>query len=161
MKTELALTDDNPYTSCTILQRRYIEGRLQGLPKWAAGRAAGIAESTLQKTVSAYERSPKVRAAIRFLIRESTKSVDELTKSDVLTGMMDAVSAASTAAELVMAWREVGKLLGSYEPERKILEIRDYTSDELKELSDADLYRLAGEGMQSVIEGEVIADDSA
>ena len=65
---------------------------------------------------------------------------------------MDAVQSAATSSELVMAWREVGKLLGSYEPERKILEIHDYTQDELRELSDKDLARLAGSDMQKVIE---------
>ena len=59
--------------------------------------------------------------------------------------MMDAVSAAATAAELVMAWREIGKLLGVYEPERRVLEVKDYTTDELKTLSDRDLAKLAGE----------------
>jgi len=151
---ELVLTENNPYTALNITQRRYVEARLQGLPKWQAGRMAGVSEASLAATVSTYEKSPKVRAAIRYLIRESTKSVDELTKSDVLTGMMDAVNAAATASELVMAWREVGKLLGAYEPERKILEVHDYTQSELRELTDADLLRMAGSKMRDVIEGE-------
>ncbi len=151
-KKELILTEKNPYTSLHITKKRYVEARLQGLPKWAAARAAGVAEGGLGSTVTSFEKSPAVRAAIRYLIKESTKSVNELTKTDVLQGMMDAVDASATASELVMAWREIGKLLGSYEPERKILEIHDYTSNELKELSDADLLRLAGGTMQEVIE---------
>lgn len=142
------LTERNPYTSLSILQKRFTEARLQGLTPAASCRAAGIDP----KTVSTYEKNPKVRAAMRYLIKENTKSVDELTKSDVLTGMMDAVNASATASELVMAWREVGKLLGHYEPERKILEIRDYSKDELKMLSDDDLLRLAGGGLKEVIE---------
>ena len=74
--------------------------------------------------------------------------------------MMDAVSAASTAAELVMAWREVGKLLGAYEPERKILEIRDYSREELKMLPDDELLRLAGGRMQDAVDGEFYDVDS-
>jgi hypothetical protein len=68
--------------------------------------------------------------------------------------MLDAVNAAATASELVMAWREIGKLLGAYEPERKILEIRDYSPDELKTLSDKDLLELTGGRMQEAIDGE-------
>ena len=143
---KLQLTERNPYTELTIIQRQYVEARMQGLTSAAACRAAGGSNAT------ELERSPKVRAAIRYLIRESTKSAEDLTKSDVLTGMMDAVNAAATASELVMAWREIGKLLGAYEPERKILEIRDYSADELKTLSDKDLAKLAGTKMQEVIE---------
>ncbi len=152
---ELILTEVNPYTELTLLQKRYVEARLQGLNKKMSCAAAGIRiVDGDRSTAYAMERSPKVRAAIRYLIRESVKSVDDLTKSDVLTGMMDAVSAAATAGELVMAWREIGKLLGAYEPERKILEVHDYSRDELKALSDKDLKRLAGKDMSDAVDGE-------
>lgn len=147
MAKELTLTKRNPYTELTLLQKRYVEARLQGLNMAASARAAGSTQPTSQ-----LEHSPKVRAAIRYLIKESTRNVEELTKSDVLTGMMDAVEAAATASELIMAWREIGKLLGAYEPERKILEIHDYSQDELRELSDKDLLNLAGGKMKDVIE---------
>jgi len=67
---------------------------------------------------------------------------------------MDAVASAATAGELVMAWREIGKLLGAYEPEKRILEIRDYSQAELKTVSDKDLLSLAGGKMQEVIDGD-------
>jgi len=154
---DIVLTERNPYTELTIVQKNYVEARLQGLISSAASRAAGQSG----KTAHALETNPKVRAAIKFLIRESTQNITELTKGDVMTGMLDAVEAASTSAELVMAWRELGKLIGAYEPERKILEIHDYTQDELKELSDKDLLRLAGGKMQEVIEGEAHEVSSA
>jgi hypothetical protein len=148
----IALTEDTPYTQLTLQQKNFVEARMQGLAPPAAARAAG---AKYQEGASVLEKNPKVRAAIRYLIRESTLNVRELTKSDVMTGMLDAVEAAATSAELVMAWRELGKLIGAYEPEKKILEIHDYTGDELKELSDKDLLRLAGGRMQdTIIEGE-------
>jgi hypothetical protein len=149
-KKNITLTERNPYTDLTILQRRFVEARLQGLTIKAAGAAAGIKDTNLH----GIENNPKVRAAIRYIIKESTASVDELTKSDVLTGMMDAVEAASTASELVLAWREIGKLLGVYEPERRVLEIKDYSDNELKELTDQELLQLAGTDMADAIDGE-------
>lgn len=146
-KKELQLTEKNPYTELSLMQKNYVEARLQGLTCAAAGRACGTAGNPQQ-----IEHNPKVRAAIRYLLRESTANIKDLTKSDVMTGMLDAVEAASTAAELVMAWRELGKLIGAYEPERKILEIHDYSQDELRELSDQDLLRLAGGRMKDVID---------
>lgn len=151
MSKKLSLTERNPYTDLTILQRRYVEARMQGLAVTAAEKAAGFEPHTGSQSL---DRHPKIRAAIRYLIKESTKSAEELTKSDVMTGMMDAVNAAATSAELVMAWREIGKLLGAYEPERKILEIHDYSQEELRTLSDKDLARLAGGKMQEVIDGD-------
>ena len=142
----LKLTEQNPYTMLSVGHRRYVEARLQGLTIMAAQRAAGI-----KRPNNSLERNPKVRAAIKYLLRESTRSVTELTKTDVMTGMLDAVNAASTAAELVMAWREMGKLIGAYEPERKILEIHEYSADDLRTLSDAELARLAGKRMQEAV----------
>jgi len=154
MPKALALTETNPYTALTLKQKNYVEARLQGLNMSASARAAGCTGTCVHSTAQSMERSPKVRAAIKWLINQSTLNIEELTKSDVLTGMMDAVEAAATSAELVMAWREIGKLLGSYEPERKILEIHDYSQDELKEVSDRELLRLAGGKMQDVVEAE-------
>lgn len=144
----MKLTEVNPYTSLTLNQRRYVEARMQGLTVPAAGKAAGIVNPREM------ERSPKVRAAIKYIIKDSVKDVEELSKSDVMTGMMDAVAAAATAGELVMAWRELGKLIGAYEPERKILEVHDYTKEELKQLSDEELLKLSGDKYQNVIDGE-------
>ena len=159
MAAELQLTENNPYTALTIKQRRYVEARMQGLTMSASARAAGLEPGGC----STIENSPKVRAAIHYLVKQSTASVEELTKSDVLTGMMDAVSAAATASELVMAWREIGKLLGVYEPERRVLEVKDYTQDELKSLSDRELAQLAGSSMKELIVDaeftEVAADE--
>ena len=116
----------------------------------AACRAAGIEERDNPK----YESHPKVRAALRWIVKESGMKAEELTKSDVMTGMLDAVDAAATASELVMAWRELGKLIGAYEPEKRILEVHDYTRDELKTLTDEELLQLAGSKYADAIDGE-------
>lgn len=133
------------------MQRRYVEARLQGLSITAAGRAAGASSNS---ATSALEHSPKVRKAIKYLIKDSTRNVEELSKSDVMTGMLDAVEAAATASELVLAWRELGKLIGAYEPEKKILEIHDYTKDELRAMKDEDLLRLSGGKFADAIDAE-------
>ena len=41
-----------------------------------------------------------------------------------------------------------------YEPTKRILEIHDYSKDELKELSDEDLRRMAGGRMADAVDGE-------
>jgi hypothetical protein len=147
---ELELTDKNPYTDLNINQRRYVEARLQGLPQGAACRAIGVS----QDTGATYDRSPKVRKAIKYLICDTAKNVKDLTKSDVMEGMMDAVHSASTSTELVNAWRELGKLIGAYEPERKVIELHDFTREELKTLSEDELLRMSGSRYKDAIDGE-------
>jgi hypothetical protein len=126
------LTEKNPYTELNVLQRRFVEARMQGLAIGAAGKAAGCKS---QQHASTLERSPKVRKAIKYLIKDSTRNVKELGKSDVMTG-------------------ELGKLIGAYEPEKKILEIHDYTKDELKQMSDEELLGLSGNKYADVIDAE-------
>jgi hypothetical protein len=151
---EITLTERNPYTELTILQRRYVDARLQGLGVHQAARAAGAANSSSGAVVTSLEKNPKVRAAIRWCIKESGQRAEELTKNDVMTGLLDAVDAAATASELVMAWRELGKLIGAYEPEKKILEIHEYNADDLKMLSDKELAQLAGDKFADAIDAE-------
>lgn len=146
-----ALTEENPYTKLTLPYRRYVEARLQGLTISAAGRAAGFSKGS---QASRAENDPRVRAAFKWAIRETSQRAEDLTKSDVMTGMLQAVDAAANASELVMAWRELGKLIGAYEPERKILEIHDYSEQEIKTLSDEDLVKLSGREMREAIDAE-------
>ena len=121
---DVVLTERNPCTELTILQRRYVDARLQGLSIYAAARAAGMSAPD-GGNATLMERNPKIRAAMRWAIKESGQRAQDLTKNDVMTGMLDAVDAAATASELVMAWRELGKLIGAYEPEKRILEIHE------------------------------------
>lgn len=148
--SEVALTERNPLTSLPIQKQRYAEARLQGLAPSAACRAAGILPTDMSK----YERDPKIRQAIHWAVKETFEDVGDITKNDVLRGMKDAVEAAATAQDLISAWREIGKLIGAYEPERKILEVHDYTREELKSLSEEDLLKLAGGKMNDAIDGE-------
>lgn len=85
------------------------------------------------------EYHPVVRQAVTRLQQEVG-----LTREDILAGMMDAVYAASTSAELVMAWREIGRLIGAYAPNRVQIEHTSNTQllQRISMLSDAELVGL-------------------
>lgn len=134
----------------TQKQLHYVEARLQGLAPTAAARAAGLSDGDSGQ----YERAPRVREAMRWAVQQGMKQAEDIDKNDVISGMMDAVTAAGTAAELVMAWREIGKLIGAYQPEKKVLEIHTYNEKDIKSLPSDELMRLAGKELQDVIEGE-------
>jgi hypothetical protein len=64
-------------------------------------------------------------------------------RQDVLQGFMDAVNSAQSATELVMAWREIGKVIGAYEPEVKIVQHQQLTAERVRNLKDEELLKLA------------------
>lgn len=126
----------------TKQQRLFVEARLSGLNIHQAGIAAGVKVPD----VNSYrlERHPGVRAALDAASRMSTEKMD-LRRDDVLRGLQDAVTAAATSAELTAAWREIGKVIGAYEPERHehILKLEDLTIERLQTLPTAELAKMA------------------
>jgi hypothetical protein len=126
----------------TELQRKYVEARLSGMIPLHAGRAAGIT----QPEINTYrmERHPKVQRALGTARQQIIEKYD-VGREDVLRGMFDAVQASGNATELVAAWREIGKIIGVYEPARVEVmhRIEDVTLDKLQRLPTKDLIELA------------------
>ncbi len=128
---------NTPLDGLTDMQFRYVEGRLSGMQPFAAGRYAGVSEKSLRSHVHRLERHPKIREAVKFVIDNGVGG--EVTAETVQEGFLDAVNAAGTSAELTMAWRELGKLIGAYAPEQRELVYKNMTYDKLKTVSDQDL----------------------
>jgi hypothetical protein len=72
------------------------------------------------------------------------------TRDDITRGFEDAIRLATTAAEIIMAYKEIAKLHGLYEPEKKELKI---TAQVLERASDEDLVKAAGD---NVYDGEFV-----
>jgi Terminase small subunit len=142
----------------TKLQRLYVEARLTGLNIHQSGIAAGVKVPD----VNAYrlEKHPGVRAALDAASRMATEKMD-LRRDDVLRGLQDAVVAAATSAELTAAWREIGKVIGAYEPERHehVLKLEDLTLERLQTLPTAELAKMA-EGKDFVVNRDEDALDA-
>lgn len=130
----------------TDKQRIYVEGRLRGLTKRAAARAAG-AEADPDRGAEQYESHPQVIAALdkaRALSAEQT-GIDRKRISDMLE---QAYHSATNAMEMVAAARELGRLHGVYAPtnvkvdhNHRLTDAR--STDDLKRLSTAELMKIA------------------
>lgn len=146
-------TLENALLSLTHKQKMYAESRLSGMRPIAAARAAGIAHA--DTNAYNYEKHPAIRAAIEAGNRITAQRL-ELNRDDIVEGMMDAVRSAGTAMELVAAWREIGKLMGAYEPLKVAVEhsIQDMTLNKLQQMSDRQLAEMAG-----MKESTIDADD--
>ena len=139
----------------TDRQRAYVEHRLEGLSVAEAGRLAGytMEEAALRCHV---ERHPKIKVILRESNRAAVKKL-QLGREDVLQGLLDAVDAAGGSQDLTTAWREIGRVLGVYEPQRVQVDVAAMTQAQLQELSTEELVTLAG--MQGAfIEGEFTKD---
>lgn len=132
----------------TPQQRRYVEARACGMNSSQAAKAAGVPTSH----AGGLERSPTVQLAMKE-INDRAMSEMSLTRKDVINGFLDAVKAASSSTELVQAWREIGKIIGAYEPQKIAVTHEMLLPEQLRIMSDKQLMIAAGmEG--KVFEGE-------
>lgn len=132
----------------TPQQRRFVDARVCGMNPTQACKAAGIPNGH----ASGLENAPAVQLAMKE-INEKAMSEMTLTRKDVINGFMDAVQAASSSTELVQAWREIGKIIGAYEPQKIAVTHEMLMPEQLRVMSDKQLMIAAGmDG--TVFEGE-------
>jgi phage terminase small subunit len=123
-------------------QRQYVHLLVSGMNKTAAAAGAGYASPHIRG--SELYALPHVRAAIDEA-RDAAAKRNLVTRDMVVQGFLDAVRASATATELVMAWRELGKMLGYYEAEKiekKITLIAERRIEDLRQLPDDELAAL-------------------
>ncbi len=131
-----------------------IPDRIQTVAKhYAALRNAGYHPQAciefLNKGLTQFCDAEKIKVmenqpATQIVVQRLQKTWD-ISRDDVLAGFMDCVYAAATATELLMSWREIGKLIGAYAP--KVVQI-EHSSDagrakaKMAMLSEAELLKL-------------------
>lgn len=125
----------------TPRQRLYLENRIQGMPVKVAAAAAGyMADSS--RVYKDLEEHPRIKRLMLQATKDALRQIT-VTRTDVIQGFMDAVNAAQSSMELVAAWREIGKLVGAYEPEVKIVKHIDVTAEKVRNMKDEDLLAMS------------------
>lgn len=122
----------------TSQEVRYVESRMLGSPPVIAARSAGYLAPI--ESATSLERDQRIQDAMRATTRLATRG-QRLTRDDVLAGFMDAVGMAATATEVIAAWREIGRVIGAYEPSK--IDITVTHQQQLKEMDDKELAQLA------------------
>ena len=133
---------EEAFARLTDQQRLYVDGRLAGLTPYAACKAAGYAGP--ESSAYRLERTPKVQDALAAASQVARVTLD-MGKEDVLEGLMEALSAAANATEMTNVWKEVGKIIGVYQPMKLEVthDIGEYTQDQLMRMSNKDLVQMA------------------
>lgn len=145
MSTEIAVSPKNVETlldQLTDQQRLYAEARMSGMVPLEAAKAAGYSHASVKW--HSLEKHPKISPLIRLMNERGIERYD-LSRDDVISGFMDAVNAAGNSTELVAAWREIGKLLGHYAPDRIEVkhQVENMTLNKLEAMSEEELAKLA------------------
>lgn len=142
----------------TEKQTAYVENRMDGKSKYAAAKAAGYGSP--DTTSTNLERSASVAAALK-MAREELSTATQIKRADVIEMFTEAYDLAKLAAEpgnMVAAAREIGKMLGYYEPERIKVDLtlsQERTMQKFTQMSDEELIQIA-QGQAKVIDGECV-----
>lgn len=134
----------------------FVEG---GKNKHEIAKSLGTTPSAVSRTLNQEHVSYEVAKR-----REDMRIKMKMTREDVAQVFIDAIEMARVMAEpstMIQGGREVGKMLGYYEPETVRVEISNNVQElqqQLRTLTDAELYQLMNE---HEVEGEVIDNDAA
>jgi len=130
----------------TPKQRLYVEARALGSVPVVAARIAGFKKADMAAVE--LEADSMVRQALDMQVRVKARE-RAITREVVLDWMMDAMRNASTSSEQLAAAREIGKMLGFYEPAKvqvnTTIEVR---KQELMTKSADELLALAGDSIE-------------
>lgn len=111
----------------TEQQAAFVDATLHGKNRYDAAREAGYVDSDGRTEPSTAEKSVNIQRALREA-RAELSSAAQISRADVIDGMMEAINMARLAADpatMVKGWSEVAKILGHYAPEVKRVEITD------------------------------------
>jgi hypothetical protein len=134
----------------------YADALVTGASKTDAARAAGIHPSYLKNQLRQDEIQTMVNEA-----RSELRSISTITKLDVLDIMIEAVDMARTLADpaqMINGAREVGRMMGFYEPELIKIEHsvnHNVMATKFKQMTDDELFAIASKRAKQV-EGEVV-----
>jgi hypothetical protein len=89
------------------------------------------------------EKDPQITRYLALCTKTAVRRT-VVTRNDVIQGLLDAVDAAATSTELTAAWRELGKVIDAYAPERVELTLtaEDLTRERLTKMSTTELVEL-------------------
>ena len=151
----------DPVEKLAPREHAFVENVTMGMSQTAAAANAGY--STAKMSGSKLMRKSHVLDAVRAR-RGELRETFRIKREDVLIGLREAIKDAKLLSDptaQIAGWREIGRMLGYYEPERKIIELSDHTPtaiQQLQEISTSELLELAGPS--TTIDGEFTLLDS-
>lgn len=138
-------------TLLTAKQLRWIDEYLVDYNGAAAAVRAGYSEKSARSIAHENATKPDIQAVLKERQAALAHSL-QITREGVVQGLLDAVEMAKAMgnpAAMVAALREIGKMLGYYEPEVKRVEIsarQSAVEADFAGMSDSELLALIDQG---------------
>jgi phage terminase small subunit len=139
MKNEFLLNDR---------QRHFVDAVAAGRSATEAAKAAGYSAASAAVRGCRLMKVKAVQDALAERRAEVARDL-ELDRQKVVAQIMEAIEIARLQADpqaMIAGWREIAKMLGYYEPERRRVEVSVSSKrmvDQFEAMSDAELLRLA------------------
>lgn len=141
-------------------QRQYVTARVEGKNIKSAASQVEYTDNATKKqrkgirVDSAYdlEKHPLVSRYLYLSARAAVRRT-LVTRTDVIEGLLDAVESAGSSTELVQAWRELGKIVGAYEPAKVevTMKVEELDRGVLTRLPTKQLLEMAAQNGQYVL----------
>lgn len=137
-------------------QKAFADAMLEGNSKADAARAAGYHPNQVDRVMRTEEVQLYLAEA-----RQEMRDISTIKRIDVLNIFMEAVEMARTLADpaqMINGAKEIGKMLGYYEPEKVDITVSMDTNvlaSKMRQMTDAELYDLAAKKAKQ-IDGEVV-----
>lgn len=125
---------------------------LSGMPHGAAASSAGVAPCTAYKIA----REPKFIEYMRAARAESERRT-MMTRDKVVKGLQDAIKDAKLTSDptaQIAGWREIARIFGYYEPEKKVIEVSNKTEEALEQLKEVTMDQLMELVGDDALDGE-------
>ena len=123
-----------------------------------AAREAGYPAASAHTTSNRLLKNEKIRAELAARRAETAKRM-ALDRDRVIQELRAAVEVARTkgdASAMIAGWREIGRMLGFYEPEVCRIDVNldgDRLMQHIRAMTDAEVLRLADAGADGAMEG--------
>jgi hypothetical protein len=112
---------------------------------------AGYSPRSARQQAARMMANAAIQAALAARQGEDARRL-EISRQDAIRGLLEAIDQAreqSNPAAMIAGWREVGRMLGFYEPQRHAVEVSTAASAEAgryERMTDAELIRLVAAG---------------
>ncbi|OQW86392.1 MAG: hypothetical protein BWK72_17400 [Rhodoferax ferrireducens] len=139
----------------TAKQSRFIDEYMVDMNGAAAAERAGYSQKTSRAIAAENLAKPYIKAELQARGAALARKL-EVTREGVVQGLLEAFEVAKAdrqPAAMVSAARELGKLLGFYEPTRVRVDLGADGRDQMarfEAMSDADLLKVMGAGHQAM-----------
>lgn len=128
-------------------QKLYVDARVNGSVPVIAARVAGYGSP--DHAAMELEADPQIRMTLELSVRMKARQTT-ITREDVVGWMLDAMRNASTSTEQLNAAKEIGKILGHYEPTKiDINKTVTLKKEQISQMGDEDLLKLAKDALDA------------